>query len=77
MLEAFCYPQPLVQIGLYNGSATDLRIESEADPVFAPGDPWHTVPRALGVMHPDLTLKVPLTAAQANLNTVLDRKSVV
>ncbi|MDD2460020.1 MAG: hypothetical protein PHT98_02935 [Kiritimatiellae bacterium] len=70
VLEAFCYPQPLVQIGLHNGSATDLRIESEADPVFAPGDPWHTVPRALGVMHPDLTLKVPLTAAQANLNTV-------
>jgi len=70
VLEAFCYPQPLAQVGIRNGSATDMRLETEADPVFTPDDPWHTVPRALREAYPDLTMKIPLTAEQANLNLV-------
>lgn len=75
VLEAFCFPQPLVQIGLHNSAVTELRVETEADPVFHPGDPWHTVPRALNTTHPDLTLKIPLTDLQTNLNYVFHLKT--
>ena len=71
VLEAFCYPQPLIRIGVNNGKDTDLRIESEADAEYHPGDPWHTLRRAVTAANPDVTLQIPLNDLQTNLNYVL------
>ena len=67
VLEAFCYPQPLIQIGLNNGATGDLRIESEADAEYTFGAPWHSMRRAVTSSNRDATIKVPLTAIQAGL----------
>lgn len=70
VLEAFCYPQPLIQIGVNNGKDADLRLESEADAEYCKDDPWHSMRRAVSASHPDVTLKIPLTDIQTNLNYV-------
>lgn len=67
VLEAFCYPQAPFQIGIKNGSNTDLRIESEAAAEYTLGDPWHTMRRAVTSSSREATIKVPLTALQAGL----------
>ncbi len=68
--EAFGNPQPLFQIGLNNNSVTDLRPESEVDAEYLPGEPWHTMRRAVTATYRDATIKLPLTSAQAKLDMV-------
>lgn len=68
--EALNSPQPLFQIGLNNNSVADLRPESETDAAYLPGDPWHTMRRAVTATYTDATVKLPLSAAQAKLDTV-------
>jgi hypothetical protein len=75
VLEAFCFPQPLVQIGLDNNSSAELRPEPETDAVFNAGDPWHTMPRAVTATRPSVTLNVPLTAVQTNCNYLFHLKT--
>lgn len=65
--EAFGHPQPLFQIGLNNGSPFDLRPESETDADYIPGDPWHTMRRAVTAGLPEATIRLPLTGAQRRL----------
>lgn len=67
VLEAFCQPQPLIQVGLNNGNNTDLRAESETDADYVFGDPWHTMRRAVTTNYREATLKVPLNAIQKSL----------
>lgn len=67
VLEAFCYPQMPFQIGIKNGSNTDLRIENEAAPEYTLGDPWHTMRRAVTSSNREAIIKVPLTALQAGI----------
>lgn len=74
--EAFCYPQPLIQIGLNNNSPADLRQESEVDAEYLPGDPWNTMRRAVTPTLKDATLKMPLTSIQAGLNYVFHLKTL-
>jgi len=71
VLEAFCHPQPLIQVGVNNGKDTEMRIESETDAEYHPGDPWHTLRRAVTAANPDVALKIPLNDLQTNLNYVL------
>ncbi len=68
--EAFCYPQPLFQIGLNNNSTNELRGASETDAEYFPGDPWHTMRNAVTATERDTTLKIPLTSIQSKLDTV-------
>jgi len=70
VLEAFCFPQPVVQIGINNEKDTDLRIESEAGAQYVAGAPWHTMRRAVTASAPDATLAIPLNDLQTNLNYV-------
>ena len=65
--EAFGSPQPLFHIGLKNNRSEDLRIESETDSDYLPGDPWHTMRRAVTAGSPQATIKLPLNARQAAL----------
>ncbi len=67
VLEAFCYPQPLIQIGLNNNGNTDLRAEAEVDAEYNLGDPWHTMRRAVTSSTREATIKVPLSSIQAGL----------
>ncbi len=73
--EAFGHPQPFFSIGLNNASDTDLRIESEAGAEYAPGDPWHTMRRAVTASNPEAKLKIPLTDVQTNLDCVFHLKT--
>jgi hypothetical protein len=75
-MQAFGNPQPLFQIGLDNDSLTDLRPESEAGPTYTPGDPWNTMRRALNAAYSDVTLRIPLTNDQANLNYAVHVKTL-
>ena len=67
VLEAFCYPQAPFQIGIKNGSNTDLRVENEAASEYTLGAPWHTMRRAVTSANREATVKFPLTALQAAL----------
>ncbi|MDR2850018.1 MAG: LamG domain-containing protein, partial [Verrucomicrobiota bacterium] len=77
VLEAFCFPQPLIQVGLDNGTTAELRPEQEAATVFSPNAPWHTFPRAVSTGRPEVTLNIPLTALQANLNYLFHLKTAL
>ena len=74
--EAFGYPQPLFQIGLKNGSPTDLRAESEVDAEYVLGDPWNTMRRAVTAGSRDVIIKLPLTSIKAGLNYVFHLKTL-
>ena len=77
VLEAFCFPQPLFQIGINNGRADELRVEGETDPVFNAGDPWHTMPWAVSSTpsRRAVTLNIPITNVQLNCNYVFHLKT--
>jgi hypothetical protein len=75
VLEAFCFPQPLIQVGLDNGNITELREEGAIGAVWNAADPWHMMPRAVSASRPDVTLNIPLTAAQAGLNYLFHLKT--
>lgn len=66
--EAFGNPQPLFQIGIKNNSPFDMRPESETAAEYIPGDPWHTMRRAVTATYREATLKIPLTNHQARLD---------
>jgi hypothetical protein len=68
--EAMSHPAPGFRIGLKNNKAEDLRVESEVDAEYWPGDPWHTMRRALTGGATDATLKLPLNTQQAGLDYV-------
>ncbi len=69
--EAFGNPQPLFQIGINNNTPFDMRPESETDADYIPGDPWHTMRRAVTAGYKDASLKLPLTAVQRRLPYVV------
>ncbi len=68
--EALSFPRPGFQVGLDNNTIKELRIENQANAVFTAGDPWHTMPRALSVDNPSITLKIPLRDVVTNCNHV-------
>ena len=74
--EAMGYPQPLFQIGLKNGSSTDLRPENEVDAEYVLGDPWNTMRRSVSATNRDVIIKLPLTSIQAGLNYVFHLKTL-
>ncbi|HRR34854.1 MAG TPA: hypothetical protein P5026_12185 [Kiritimatiellia bacterium] len=68
--EAFGFPQPLFQIELKNNRPEDLRHEEDVDAEYLPGDPWHTMRRAVTDNNPQATVKLPLNELQAALGYV-------
>jgi len=76
VMEAFGNPQPLFQVGIKNNKAEDLRAEYETDSEYWPGEPWHTMRRAVTATDPEATLKIPLNALQTNLNYVFHLKTL-
>ena len=75
VMEALCFPQPLIQIGINDGSALDMRLESEAGTVFTAGDPWHLMPRSVSADSRSVTLNVPVIGVKTNCNYVFHLKS--
>lgn len=64
VMQAFCSPQPLFQIGLKNASLTDLRPESETGSEYVFGAPWNAMRREVTATERDVALKVPITSYQ-------------
>ncbi len=69
VVEAFGFPQPLIQVGINNTRQDELRIEDETDSLFEPGDPWHTMPRAVK-NGKEATLRIPLDAVKTSVDYV-------
>ncbi len=71
MHEALGHPRPNFRIGVNNNSPFDMRLESEVDADYRPGDPWHTMRRAVTAGFREATLHLPLTDAQRRLPYVV------
>ena len=70
IVEAFGHPQPLLQVGINNTTQNELRDENEVDETYYPGDPWHTMPRAVKTGK-DAILKIPMTSTETSLDYAL------
>ena len=75
VLEAFCFPQPLIQIGVDDGSASELRAEGETGSAFNADDPWHVMPQGVSASRRTVTLNIPITAVQTNCNYIFHLKA--
>ena len=74
VMEALCFPQPLLQVGMENGSADELGAANVTTAVFRPGDAWHTMPRSITQAR-GVTFEVPITGVKTNCNYVFHVKS--
>ena len=74
VMEALCFPQPLLQVGLENGSALDLGPAGTTTAVFRPGDAWHTMPRSI-TSERGVTFEMPITNVMTSCNYVFHVKA--
>jgi hypothetical protein len=78
VLEAFCHPQPGIQIGINNGSISDYRDLSEFNTApYTKGEPWSLMPQGVTDIHRDAILKVPLAFHEKSLNYVLNVRALI
>jgi len=70
--EALRAPYPDVfQVGLNNGSINDVGAASQTNEEYSVNAAWHTMRRSLTSEYPTLTMKVPVSAVQTQLNQVV------
>ncbi|MFO7936598.1 MAG: hypothetical protein R6V06_03210 [Kiritimatiellia bacterium] len=75
VMEAFCHPQPLLQVGVANAGVGDLRDLSERNSNdYLPHDPWHTMPQWVSAGNRDATVKIPLAQHQSLLDQAVHLK---
>jgi len=70
--EALRAPYPNVfRVGLNNGTLNDVGAASQTNEEFSVNAAWHTMRRSLTSEYPTITMKVPVSAVQTQLNQVV------
>lgn len=75
VMEAFCHPQPLVQVGIADGGVGDFRDPSERNAnAYVQHDPWHTMPQWVSADYREATIKIPMAEHQRLLDQAVHLK---